>query len=167
MDQDACCSVLSWSLRNSLTTDGVGFELLMEGRSPAKVVLILARDKTRNGDELQDDEQPVLGSILCRDGVTVGMDFDWYAPLGEFLLAHERKVYLMEANRSEAILEPTEERSFQTGGDKSFERMHPKVRSIGSGLHSSSIESNATIRSGLWIVFVSYGAQYFRLVWSN
>ncbi|CAN6984773.1 unnamed protein product [Brassica oleracea var. botrytis] len=95
------------------------------------------------------------------------MDFGWYAPLGEFLLAHERKVYLMEANRSEAILEPTEERSFQTSGDKSFQGMHRKVRSIGSGLHSSSIESNATIRFGLWIVFVSYGAQCFRLVWSN
>ncbi|KAF3558990.1 hypothetical protein F2Q69_00012403 [Brassica cretica] len=72
--------------------------------------------ETRDGGELQDDEQPVLGSILsnlhslklCRDGVTMGMDFGWYAPLGEFLLAHERKVYLMEANRSEAILKPTE-----------------------------------------------------------
>ncbi|CAF1834271.1 unnamed protein product [Brassica oleracea var. botrytis] len=40
----------------------------------------------------------------------------------------------MEANRSKAILEPTEERSFQTGGDKSFQGMHRKVRSIGSGL---------------------------------
>ncbi|KAG2292634.1 hypothetical protein Bca52824_039303 [Brassica carinata] len=71
--------------------------------------------ETRDGDELQDDEQHVLGSILFSlalglrsDGVIVGMDFGWYAPLGEFQLAHEWKVYLMEANRSEAILEPTE-----------------------------------------------------------
>ncbi|KAL0761012.1 hypothetical protein Bca101_077162 [Brassica carinata] len=95
------------------------------------------------------------------------MDFGWYAPLGEFLLAHERKVYLTEANRSEAILEPTEERNIQTGGDKSFQGMHRKVRSIGSELHSSSRESNATLRFGLWIVFVIYGAKCFRLVWSN
>ncbi|KAL0657491.1 hypothetical protein Bca4012_078076 [Brassica carinata] len=71
----------------------------------------------RNTDTLshvcEADEKNVVNdgcpeNKQSRDGVTVGMDFGWYAPLGEFLLAHERKVYLTEANRSEAILEPTE-----------------------------------------------------------
>ncbi|KAL0695793.1 hypothetical protein Bca4012_062973 [Brassica carinata] len=95
------------------------------------------------------------------------MDLGWYMPLGEFLLVHERKVYLMEANRSKAVLEPIEEWSVQTGSDKLFQGMHRKVRSIGSEPHSLSIESNAKLRFGLWIVLVIFGAQCFHLVWSN